>query len=69
MKAVIKTKLKIKFSRTKLNDDREWCAEINTEGFSITTFGKTKLEAAEDLVKTLNKDGYLGDSVELEVVG
>lgn len=67
MKATIKTSIPIKFKKTKFNDDKKWCAEIDTEGFGITTFGKTKLEAAQDIVDTLNRDGYLGDRAELEI--
>lgn len=68
MKAVIKTHIPIVFKQRKdLDASRRWEASIDTEVFGITAFGTTKLEAAEDIVDTLNKDGYLEDVVELEV--
>lgn len=67
MKAVIKTHIPIVFKKVKFDNNIRWEASIDTDGFGITTFGKTKLEAAQDIVDTLNRDGYLGGNVELEI--
>lgn len=66
MNIVFKEESKIAFKKVEMNTTGEynWEATLKHNFVEICTYGKTKVQAADDIVRTLRRDGF---NVDLEL--